>query len=50
VDEGGAAPLKQVYRFMSPARRRQFAFVLALMLLGAVAELVRLLQTEAKAL
>jgi ABC-type multidrug transport system fused ATPase/permease subunit len=40
VEEGGAAPLKQVLRFMSPARRRQFAFVLALMLLGAVAELV----------
>ncbi|HZF94065.1 MAG TPA: ABC transporter ATP-binding protein [Allosphingosinicella sp.] len=40
MDEGGAAALKQVLRFMSPARRRQFGVVLALMLLGAVAELV----------
>jgi ABC-type multidrug transport system fused ATPase/permease subunit len=40
VGEGGAAALKQVFRFMSRARRRQFAFVLALMLTGAVAELV----------
>ena len=40
MEEGGAAALRQVLRFMSPARRRQFAFVLALMLVGAVAELV----------
>jgi ABC-type multidrug transport system fused ATPase/permease subunit len=40
VEEGGSGALKQIFRFMSPARRRQFAFVLALMLVGAVAELV----------
>lgn len=36
---GLAADLRQLYRFMSPARRRNFFSVLALMLLGAVAEL-----------
>ncbi|HEY0014616.1 MAG TPA: ABC transporter ATP-binding protein [Allosphingosinicella sp.] len=40
MEEGGSGALKQIFRFMSPARRRQFAFVLALMLVGAVAELV----------
>lgn len=39
-DAGGKGALKQVFGFMSPARRRQFAFVLALTLAGAVAELV----------
>lgn len=37
---GGAAALRQIFAFMSDARRRQFGFVLALMLAGAVAELV----------
>jgi ATP-binding cassette, subfamily B, bacterial PglK len=32
--------LRQLFHFMSPRRRRQFYFVLFLMLLGAVAELV----------
>src|SRR5688500_9133985 len=36
---GLGADLRQLYRFMSPARRRNFLAVLALMLLGAVAEL-----------
>ncbi|HEX8191437.1 MAG TPA: ABC transporter ATP-binding protein [Allosphingosinicella sp.] len=40
ADERGAAALKQIYGFMSPARRRQFLLVLALMLVGAAAELV----------
>ncbi|MBA3512070.1 ABC transporter ATP-binding protein [Sphingomonas sp.] len=35
-----AADLAQLYRFLSPARRRQFFSVLALMVLGAIAELV----------
>ena len=37
---GLAADLRQLYDFMSPARRHKFLAVLALMLLGAVAELV----------
>lgn len=41
-EAGIVAGVKQVFRFMSPARRRQFAFVLMLMLAGAVAELVTL--------
>jgi len=36
---GGAAALRRIFAFMSAARRRQFAFVLLLMLAGAVAEL-----------
>src|SRR5687768_13819029 len=36
---GLAAELRQLYDFMSPARRRNFLAVLALMLLSAVAEL-----------
>jgi ATP-binding cassette, subfamily B, bacterial PglK len=39
-DRGLAADLVKLLRFLSPARRRQFLWVLALMLLGAFAELV----------
>ena len=37
---GYVADLKQLYRFMTPARRRKFLRLLALMLLGATAELL----------
>src|SRR5687767_7171594 len=36
---GWAADLMPLYRFLSPARRREFYAVLALMLVGAAAEL-----------
>jgi ABC-type multidrug transport system fused ATPase/permease subunit len=39
--EGGATPIR-LLRLMSPARRRQFAFLLLLMLAGALAELATL--------
>ena len=39
ADAGLPAALRQIYDFMSPRRRRQFFVVLALMLIGAFAEI-----------
>ena len=39
LERGFLADLRQLYGFMSPARRRSFFGLLALMLLGAVAEM-----------
>jgi ABC-type multidrug transport system fused ATPase/permease subunit len=36
--DGGISALRQIYRFLPPARRRQFFFVLLLMLAAALAE------------